>query len=108
MSFGLRTWSDNGTPELDTDNFTYQVIHNQLYTIADRGVLSINVPGFTKETCCATLLPTQPITSDNVREAMPFMHVSPNNITIRSQNVNGGSYIGSTIQFRLLVMRYRN
>ena len=29
MSFGLRTWSEKGVLELDTDNFTYQVIHSQ-------------------------------------------------------------------------------
>ena len=108
MSFGLRTWGAGGALELDTDSFTYQVLHNQLYTITDRGVITVPVAGFDPSTCCAAMLPTAAPSSTDVTQGMPYMYVNSGSITIRSQNVNGGDYNGSTIQFRLLAMRYRN
>ena len=108
MSFGLRTWGETGALELDTDSFTYQVLHNQLYTITDRGVITVPVAGFDPSKCCAAILPTTAPSSNDVTQGMPFMYVNSGSITIRSQNVNGGGYRGSTIQFRLLAMRYKN
>lgn len=108
MSFGLRTWGAGGALELDTDSFTYQVIHNQLYTITDRGVITVPIAGFDPSTCCAAILPINAPTSNDVTQGMPYMYVNSGYVTIRSQNVNGGNYRGSTISFRLLAMRYRN
>ena len=31
MSYGIRTWNANGVLEMDTDTFTYQVLHSQTY-----------------------------------------------------------------------------
>lgn len=108
MSFGMRTWGAGGTLELDTDSFTYQVIHNQLYTITNGGVLTITIAGFDPSKCCAAMLPTLAPSGTSVTEGMPYMYVNSGSVTVRSQNVNGGGYTGSTIQFRLLAMRYRN
>lgn len=108
MSFGLRTWGAGGALELDTDSFTYQVIHNQLYTITDGGVITVPIAGFNPSTCCAAMLPTTAPSSTDVTQGMPYMYVNSGSVTIRSQNENGGGYRGSTIQFRLLAMRYRN
>ena len=51
MSFGLRTWSSNGVLELDTDTFTYQVIHNQQYTMTNGGSITVPIAGFTTDKC---------------------------------------------------------
>ena len=109
MSFGLRTWSANGTPELDTDNFTYQVIHNELYQLAANQVLTIPIAGFSPTTCAAAILPTQAASAENSLNAMPYESVAEGVVTIRSRNPSEpNASIGSTIQFRLLVMRYKN
>ena len=108
MSYGVRTWSSNGVLEMDTDSFTYQVLHNQLYTTPQGGVLNIPVQGFTPDKCSAVMLPVSAPPNDYVMSAMPFIYLGNGVITIRSQNVNGGGYTGSGLQFRLLVMRLRN
>lgn len=108
-TFGLRTFAPNGATEMDTDSFTYQVIHNSLYQLSLGGGININLPEFDPANCVAVILPTQAAPHDSCYSAMPFQAVSPGIITVRSDNPSErDKRIGSTIQFRLLVMRYRN
>ena len=110
MSFGLRTWSAGGVLQMDTDTFTYQVLHNQLYTLNLGAVITVPVSGFNPLTCVATILPTAPptLTFNDARDAMPYMSVSTGQIVIRSLNPSEpDSENGSRIPFRLLVMRYK-
>ena len=111
MSYGLRTWNAKGVLELDTDTFTYQVIHNQVYQLTLRAVITVPIAGFTPASCVATILPiTPPNTSFNYcTDAMPYMSVASGQVVVRSQNpMEPDANNGSTIQFRLLVMRYKN
>ena len=110
MGYGARTWSANGALELDTDSFTYQVIHNQLYQLTMGAVITVPVAGFDPATCCAVVLPTQPAANDNSTSAMPYQSVGMGVVTIRSKHPNqpAADSWGSTIQFRLLVMRHKN
>lgn len=110
MTYGARTWSSNEVLELDTDSFTYQVIHNQLYQLTMGAVITVPIVGFDPEKCCAVVLPTQPATNGNSTSAMPYQSVGVGVVTIRSKHPNQPSADswGSTIQFRLLVMRHKN
>lgn len=110
MTYGARTWSANEVLELDTDSFTYQVIHNQLYQLTMGAVITVPIVGFDPEKCCAVVLPTQPATNNSSTSAMPYQSVGMGVVTVRSKHPNqpsADSY-GSTIQFRLLVMRHKN
>lgn len=107
MSYGLQTWSANGTPELDTNNFTYQVIHNGLYQLTTNQVLTIPIAGFSPSNCAAAILPTTAASFENSANALPYETVGEGVVTIRSRNPSEpSSSIGSAIEFRLLVMRY--
>ncbi len=111
MSYGLRTWNAKGVLELDTDTFTYQVIHNQVYQLALQPVITVPIAGFSPANCVATILPiTPPNTSYNrCYDAMPYMSVANGQVVVRSQNpMEPDINNGSMIEFRLLVMRYKN
>lgn len=110
MSFGLRTWSEKGVLELDTDNFTYQVIHSQLYQLSRGSVISVPISGFDPAKCSASILPINPAANGYNMDAMPYMTVGAGAVTIRSLHPNEDPKFGygSTIAFRLLAMRYRN
>lgn len=111
MSFGLRTWSEAGALQMDTDSFTYQVLHNQLYTLTLGAVITVPVSGFDPAKCVATILPTAPptLSFNHARDAMPYMSVSSGQIIVRSRNPSEpDTSNGSQIPFRLLVMRYKN
>jgi hypothetical protein len=109
MSFGLRTWSSNGTAELDTDSFTYQVMHNQVYTLSFGQVLTVPITGFSTSTCVAAILPTTAASNNYAVSALPYVAVSAGSVTIRSKHPSEpGSEAGTVLQFRLLVMRYKN
>lgn len=108
MSFGLRVWGANSAIQMDTDSFTYQVIHNALYDLSSNPVIIVNIPGFRSDTCVATILPTEAATSENSANALPYMSVAPGVVTIRGGNPSGRDNWRSLIKFRLLVMRYKN
>lgn len=109
MTYGVRTWTANGAIEMDTDSFTYQVLHNQVYQLTTNAVITVPVPGFSPATCVAAILPTRAATNDNASNAMPFQTVANGSIVIRSRHPNEPfPEGGSLIQFRLLVMRYKN
>jgi hypothetical protein len=102
MSYGLRTWGSNGVLELDTGSFTYQVIHNGLYQLSVNQVLTIPIAGFSPST-------TKAASAENSLNAMPYESVAEGVVTIRSRNPSeADAAIGSAIEFRLLVMRYKN
>lgn len=114
MTYGLRTWNDEGVLEMDTDSFTYQVIHNQLYRLGPQGnglVIVVPIPGFNPSTCVATLLPTQAAPNTYAVNAMPYMAVYSGGVTLRAIHPDQPSGLNeavTAIQVRLLVMRYRN
>lgn len=111
MSYGLRTYSDNGTVELDTTVFTYRVLHNAVYKLSGSNSFTVSVPGFLTSTGVACVLPLgAPSGNDYAREAMPYVAVSNGQVIVRSKNPSEPSSdpsFGSQIQFRLLVMRYK-
>ncbi|WP_321847279.1 hypothetical protein [Pseudomonas paraveronii] len=108
MTYGVRTWSANGVLEMDTDSYTYQVLHNAVYTLAMGAVVTANIAGFNPATCTAVILPTQAAANNYCYSAMPFMSVGVGSVVVRSKHPNEPDAIGSTIQFRLLVMRFKN
>ena len=108
MTYGVRTWSANGVLEMDTDSYTYQVLHNAVYTLAMGAVVTANIAGFNPATCTAVILPTQAAANNYCYSAMPFMSVGVGSVVVQSKHPNEPGAIGSTIQFRLLVMRFRN
>lgn len=111
MSFGLRTWSEGGVLQMDTDSFTYQVLHNQLYTLNIGAIITIPITGFDPSKCVATILPTAPprFNFNDARDAMPYVSVASGKVVVRSRNPSEPDISnGSNIPFRLLVMRYRN
>ncbi|UXZ98916.1 hypothetical protein K3169_14095 [Pseudomonas phytophila] len=111
MTFGVRTWNAKGDLEMDTDSFTYQVIHNQVYQLNGTNAFSISIPGFNTSNCVATVLPISSSNSGLAKGAMPFVSVASGSVSVSSRNPqepNADSVYGSQIQFRLLVMRYKN
>lgn len=109
MSFGCRTWSGSGVLEMDTDTFTYQVLHNQQYQLTLGAVITVPVSGFTTSSCVAVVLPTQAPDWEFAGNAMPYVSVADGVITVRSKHpLEPTVETGSTIQFRLLAMRYKN
>lgn len=107
MSFGLRTWNEQGVLELDTDTFTYQVMFSQTYTMTNGGSITVPIDGFTTDKCVAVMLPLGTVAADYASEAMPYIFQNNGSVTINSRPV-GSTSNGSTISFRLLAMRLRN
>lgn len=108
MSHGVRTWDASGNLQMDTDSFTYQVLHNALYTLTMGAIVTASIAGFNPSTCTAVILPTQAAANNYCNSAMPFMSVGVGSVVVRSKHPNEPGAIGSTIQFRLLVMRFKN
>lgn len=108
MSHGVRTWDASGNLQMDTDSFTYQVLHNAVYTLTMGAVVTASIAGFDPATCTAVILPTQAAANNYCNSAMPFMSVGVGSVVVRSKHPNEPDAIGSTIQFRLLVMRFKN
>ena len=108
MSFGLRTWSATGVLELDTDTFTYQVIHSQQYTMTNGGTITVPIAGFTTDKCVAVMLPLgTTFGSEIAADAMPYI-IQQNGSVVMQSRPPGSSSQGSIISFRLLAMRFRN
>lgn len=105
MSFGLRTWGAGGALELDTDAFTYQVMHSQLYTMTNGGSITVPIAGFTTDKCVAVMLPLGDVTMEIASQAMPYIFQFNGSVRIDSRP-EGSTDLGSTISFRLLAMRY--
>ena len=108
MSHGVRTWDAFGNLQMDTDSFTYQVLHNAVYTLTMGAIVTASIAGFDPATCTAVILPTQAAANNYCNSAMPFMSVGVGSVVVRSKHPNEPGAIGSTIQFRLLVMRFKN
>ena len=109
MSYGVRTWSANGTLQLDTSTYTYQVLHSQTYALTRAQVITVSVPEFRTDNCSAAILPIGAPSGAYANDAMPYMTVSNGSISIRSKNPSEpGNDSASQLRFRLLVMRYRN
>ncbi|MCP1511024.1 hypothetical protein [Pseudomonas rhodesiae] len=111
MNYGLRVFGANGAIQMDTDSFTYQVMHNKLYKLGaqnDGLVITVQIPGFDPAKCSAVILPTQAATDTDCLNALPYQSVAAGVVTIRAKNPGEtGTYL-STIQFRLLVTRFKN
>lgn len=109
MTYGVRTFSESGVVELDTDSFTYQVLHNQTYNLAVTPVVTVTVSGFNAARCSAVILPISASGSLSLpHNALPYMSISGSTITVMGGHPRETDGTSSTIQFRLLVMRFRN
>lgn len=96
---------------MDTDSFTYQFLHNQLYQLTGSNVITVPIPQFVVASCVAVILPVGGSDSNIARFAMPYMTVANGSVTIRSRHPQEPSTdpsYGSQIQFRLMAMRYSN
>jgi len=108
MTYGVRTWSANGVLEMDTDSYTYQVLHNALYNLAVTPVVTVFIPGFDPANCTAVVLPTVAAANQYCSSALPYMTVSPGVVQVRNKNPAETDWFSTSIQFRLLVMRFKN
>ncbi|UVL26839.1 hypothetical protein [Pseudomonas donghuensis] len=113
MSYGLTVWDAQGNVQMTTDDFTYQVLHSQVYSMSENGgVHVINVPGFDPATCSAAILPTEAASQsqmDSAINGLPYTSLAPGVITIYSKRPGSPSDAGySLLKFRLLVMRFSN
>lgn len=108
MSSGMRVWGADGSLQMDTDSFTYQVLHNALYNLSITTVITVSIPGFNPANCVAVILPTQAAANSYCNSALPYQTVALNTVTIRAKNPAETDWFSTLIQFRLLVMRYKN
>lgn len=106
MSFGLRTWGVDGTLQMDTDTFTYQVIHNEVYSMGPNVVHNISIPAFSQRNCVASLLPTGRASAQGY-DTMPYQTVGEGVVRLSSYHPNDTT-VYSRLEVRLLVMRYKN
>ncbi len=118
MSFGLRTFNEQGIVETDTNTFTYQILFSTTIDFAgasNTATRSFTVPGFNTQTCFAVLLPINlpyPSEFDFVRNIMPWISISGETISVRPVHPNSTdpgapSYQKSWAAVRLLAVRYR-
>lgn len=108
MSYGIRTWNANGVLEMDTDTFTYQVLHSQTYSLGPSQILTVLIAGFVPATCSAAILPVGVPAYPWASEAMPYVRVGNGVVTIRARNPSESDPIVTTrLTFRLLAMRYK-
>lgn len=112
MSYGFTAWDAEGNVQMTTDDFTYQVMHNQVYDLRVTAPLSISVPGFDPAKCSAVILPLDAISETEMgfaTNALPYTSLASGLITIRRQTPAGTVNAGSSLlRFRLLVMRHSN
>ena len=112
MSFGLTTWDEQSNVQMTTDDFTYQVMHSQVYDLHSAASITVSVPGFDPAKCSAVILPTDAISEADMSlaiNALPYMTLSAGSIVISRQTPAGTAITGLTLlRFRLLVMRYSN
>lgn len=105
MSFGLRTWGGDGVIQMDTDTFTYQVIHNKTYQFSSGVTHGVTIPGFSPSTCVAALLPTGRAGGVGY-DTMPFMYVGAGGVTMYAYHPLNTA-VPSRLEVRLIVMRYK-
>lgn len=114
MSYGFTVWDEQGNVQMTTDDFTYQVMHNQVYQVGTSGQnpIVLNLPGFDPVKCSAVILPTDAISEsamDEAINALPYISLAVGVITISRQTPFGTANTGSSLlRFRLLVMRHSN
>ena len=106
MSFGLRTWGSDGTIQMDTDTFTYQVIHNQVYSFGPGVVYDVAIPEFSTRNCVAAMLPTG-VSGPSGYETMPYQTVREGFVRMSAYHPNATN-MSSKLEMSLLVMRYKN
>ncbi|MDD0977556.1 hypothetical protein [Pseudomonas fontis] len=112
MSYGLTVWDAQGRVQMTLDDFTYQVMHSQVYDLRTVSPIVVNIPGFDPAKCSAVILPIDAITEaamGSALNALPYMALSAGSIGIYRQTPTGTATTGaSSLRFRLLVMRYTN
>lgn len=112
MSYGMTVWDESGNVQMTTDDFTYQIMHSQVYSLAAANPIIVSIPGFDPAKCEAVLLPVDPITEYDMQfagSALPWIVQSVGSISITRQTPYGTASTGaSLLRFRLVVMRYSN
>lgn len=95
MSFGVRTWDENGVLTLDTNTFTYQIMGQWVIDFSNStpknpGIVTLSIPGFNPATCALILLPTRvediyyPDSYPSNAKCYPYVTVSANQVEVRS------------------------
>lgn len=65
MSYGLRTWGDNGAAQIDENSFTVRLVLSTLVTFtAAKGNQDFSVPGCDPNNSIAFVVPSGPVSSD--------------------------------------------
>lgn len=112
MSSGMMTWDAQANVQMSTDDFTYQIMHSQVYDLGSGSPIVVNISGFDPSKCEAIVMPVTSATEsdmDYARNALPYIVQTMGAVGISRQTPYGGSGTGeSLLRFRLLVMRYRN
>ena len=102
MTYGLRTWNENGVLAMDTNTFTYQILGQWVLdfsnsTTSNPITTTLSIPGFSPTTCALILLPTRaqdiyyPGSADNAK-CYPYVEVSAGQAIIYSKLPNSQSY----------------
>lgn len=112
MSYGMTVWDESGNVQMTTDDFTYQIMHSQVYDLAVANPIIVSLPGFDPAKCEATLMPVDGLSETDMgfaRHALPWIVQSVGSISISRQTPFGTASTGaSLLRFRLIVMRYSN
>lgn len=96
---------------MDTDTFTYQILHSKTYSLSSGQTITVYVDGLDPNTCSAAILPIGDIVYlsgglQSVVSAVPYVKVSSGTVTISPRNPSPSSS-ATKLDFRLLVMRYK-
>lgn len=112
MSNGMMTWDAQANVQMSSDDFTYQIMHSQIYNLATANPIVVSVPGFDPAKCEAILVPVDGLSETDMglaRNAIPWIVQSVGSISISRQTPFGTASTGaSLLRFRLIVMRYAN
>lgn len=118
MSYGLRTWNENGALSLDTNTFTYQVLGQWVIdfsnsTPSNPGLVTLTIPGFNPSTCALILLPTRaediyyPGGTPTNAKCYPYVSVSTNQAVVRAVYPGAASTVTtSRVVVRAMAIRY--
>ena len=110
MTYGMTVWDEAGNVQMTTDDFTYQIMHSQVYSLAGANPITVTIPGFDPAKCEAVLLPVDAVSEFEMqfaRSALPWIVQSAGSVSISRQTPYGTSTTGaSLLRFRLIVMRY--
>lgn len=105
MSFGLRTWGDNGTVQIDENSFTVRLVLSTLVEFTTvKGNQDFSVPGCNPSNSIAFVVPSGPVSNDQ-RQFETEMLEGVARVYNYTRTFAASSTKGGTM--RLFVVRFR-